>query len=151
MSASEPVPSNDLSAADRDNKRITTVAAFWEALAHVRRAAADKAVTVRETDKQSVLILRLSVVAALFFLCLPVFGPLGKYAIYCLSAADFCFLFALSIYVVNRFGILRVMSPRHALVCFQLMVGTSLFAMALAINAVFLLMIFLAGRHLMNH
>ncbi len=149
MSASDPLPSSEMPSADRDNKRISATAAFWEALAHVRKAAADKAVTVRETDKRSVQILRLSVLAALFFLCLPVFG-FGKYAIYCLSAADFCFLFALSIYVVNRFGILRVMSPRHALVCFQLMVGTSLFAMALAINGVFLLMIFLAGQHLMN-
>lgn len=163
MSASEPLqpsqpsqpsgsplePSLDGSASERDNKRIGQFAACIESLAHVRKAAADKAISIRETDKQSVRLLRGSVLVALIFLFLPLAG-LSKYAIICLTAADSFFLLALVIYIVGRFGILRVMSPRHALVCWQLMVGTSLFAMALAINAVFLLLITLAGQHLMN-
>ncbi|MBP6747776.1 hypothetical protein KA344_21285 [bacterium] len=163
MSASEPLqpsqpsqpsgsplePSVDGSASERDNKRIGQFAACLESLAHVRKAAADKAISIRETDKQSVRLLRGSVLVALIFLFLPLAG-LSKYAIFCLTAADSFFLLALVIYIVGRFGILRVMSPRHALVCWQLMVGTSLFAMALAINAVFLLLITLAGQHLMN-
>lgn len=160
MSASEPLqpsqPSGspleattDGSVSERDNKRIGQFAACLESLAHVRKAAADKAISIRETDKQSVRLLRGSVLVALIFLFLPLAG-LSKYAIICLTAADTFFLIALVIYIVGRFGILRVMSPRHALVCWQLMVGTSLFAMALAINAVFLLLITLAGQHLMN-
>lgn len=157
MSASEPLqpsqpsgePNSDGSTTERDNKRIGQFAACLESLAHVRKAAADKAISIRETDKQSVRLLRGSVLVALIFLFLPLAG-LSKYAIICLTAADSFFLLALVIYIVGRFGILRVMSPRHALVCWQLMVGTSLFAMALAINAVFLLLITLAGQHLMS-
>ncbi len=153
MSESEPQsghqsPSADIPA-ERGNKRIGVIAAFWESLAHVKQAANDKAVTVRETDKQSVRILRGSVVAALVFLFLPLAG-LGRYAIFCLLAADLFFLFALTIFIVGRFGILRVMSPRHALVCWQLMVGTSLFSMALAINGAFILVMVLAGQYLMK-
>jgi hypothetical protein len=155
MSASEPLqPSqsprepNADAVSERDNKRIGQFAACLESLAHVRKASADKAISIRETDKQSVRLLRGSVLVALIFLFLPLAG-LAKYAILCLAAADSFFLIALVIYIVGRFGILRVMSPRHALVCWQLMVGTSLFSMALAINAVFLLLIALAGQHLM--
>jgi hypothetical protein len=155
MSAIEPLqpsqsplePSAD-SVSERDNKRIGHFAAFLESLAHVEKASADKAISIRETDKQSVRLLRGSVLAALIFLFLPLAG-FAKYAIICLAAADSFFLIALVIYIVCRFGILRVMSPRHALVCWQLMVGTSLFAVALAINAVFLLLIVLVGQHMM--
>ncbi|MBP9090985.1 hypothetical protein KBI23_08145 [bacterium] len=159
MSASEPMqpsssptpcePNAEGSSSERDDKRIGPLAACLESLAHVRKASADKAIAIRETDKQSVRLLRGSVVAALIFLFLPLAG-LSKYAIICLTAADSFFLLALAIYIVGRFGILRVMSPRHALVCWQLMLGTSLFAMALAVNAVFLLLINLAGQHLMS-
>ena len=160
MSASEPLPPSqspqsqqpnaDSSIGERDNKRIGQFAACLESLAHVRKAAADKAISIRETDKQSVRLLRGSVLVALIFLFLPLAG-LAKYAIICLAFADTFFLIALVIYIVGRFGILRVMSPRHALVCWQLMVGTSLFAMALAINAVFLLLMVLAGQRLFGH
>ena len=159
MSASEPMPPSsssspsepkrDGSPTERDDKRIGPLAACLESLAHVRKAAADKAVSIRETDKQSVRLLRGSVLAALIFLFLPLAG-LSKYAIICLTVADSFFLLALAFYIVGRFGILRVMSPRHALVCWQLMIGTSLFAMALALNAVFLILIVLAGQHLMS-
>ncbi len=155
MSASEPLqpsqsplePNND-SVSERDNKRIGQFAACLESLAHVRKASGDKAISIRETDKQSVRLLRGSVLAALIFLFLPMAG-FAKYAILCLTAADSFFLIALVLYIVGRFGILRVMSPRHALVCWQLMVGTSLFAVALAINAVFIFLVVLAGQHFM--
>jgi hypothetical protein len=160
MSASEPMqpssssssiePNAEGSPSERDHKRIGPLAACLESLAHVRKASADKAIAIRETDKQSVHLLRGSVVAALIFLFLPLAG-FAKHAIICLIAADSFFLLALAIYIVGRFGILRVMSPRHALVCWQLMLGTSLFAIALSINAVFLLLINLAGQHLMSH
>ncbi|MFA6212145.1 MAG: hypothetical protein WC714_22075 [Candidatus Obscuribacterales bacterium] len=156
MSASEPLKpiesepnKSDTSTGEREYKRIGQFAACLESFAHIRKAAADKAISIRETDKQSVRLLRGSVLVALMFLFLPLAG-LSKYAIICLTAADTFFLIALIIYIVGRFGILRVMSPRHALVCWQLMVGTSLFAVALAINGVFLLMMYLALGHLLH-
>lgn len=160
MSASEPLNPSESSESpeitapssavgERDNKRISHLAACFESLAHVRRAAADKAISIRETDKQSVRLLRGAVLVALVFLFLPLAG-LAKYAIFCLVAADTSFLFALVIYIVGRFGILRVMSPRHALVCWQLMVGTSLFAVALAINFIFVFLMCLAAQHIMS-
>ncbi|CAN5386700.1 hypothetical protein BH11CYA1_BH11CYA1_21880 [soil metagenome] len=159
MSASEPLNPSESSEApeptavsspvgERDYKRVGQLAACLESFAHIRKAAADKAISIRETDKQSVRLLRGAVLVALVFLFLPLAG-LARYAIFCLAAADTSFLFALIIYIVGRFGILRVMSPRHALVCWQLMVGTSLFAVALAINFIFILLICLAAQHIM--
>jgi hypothetical protein len=132
-----------------EGKRIGVMAAFFESLAYVQAAAADKSISIRGTDKQSALILRISVVAALIFVVLPFFG-LMKYMLYLVGAADFCFLFALCLFIIGRFGIIRVMSPRHALVCWQLMVGTSMLAMALAINVVFFILLFFAGQFVVS-
>ncbi|HND07050.1 MAG TPA: hypothetical protein PL012_15290, partial [Candidatus Obscuribacter sp.] len=52
------------------------------------------------------------------------------------------------LFVVSRFGVLRVMSLRHALVCWQLMIGTSLLSVALAVNLVFVIVILIAGRYI---
>lgn len=128
-----------------DGKRISTMAAFWDALAYVNKASTDKSISIRGTDKQTALILRCAIVAALVFVVLPFFGMM-KQMLYFVGAADICFLFALCLFIIGRFGIIRVMSPRHALVCWQLMLGTCMLSMAIAINFVFLVLLFFAGQ-----
>ena len=145
MGAAESPESSELT----EGKRISDIAAFQEALAYVAAAARDKSVVIRATDKRTAQILRASVVASLLFLMLPFVG-LAKFTLWCVGVADLCFLFALILFIISRFGILRVMSLRHALVCWQLMVGTSLLSMAIAINLVFMLLLFVAGQFVVS-
>lgn len=120
-------------------KRLSAIAACKEALSHVASAARDKSVVIRETDKRTAQILRASVVASLLFLVLPFVG-LSKFTLWCVGAADLSFILAVFIFVISRFGILRAMSLRHALLCWQLMVGVSLLSMALAANLVLIVL-----------
>jgi hypothetical protein len=53
---------------------------------------------------------------------------LQKEAMLCYVLADLAFFLGVAIYVLNRIGILRFMSPRHALICWQLVCGSSLLA-----------------------
>jgi hypothetical protein len=113
---------------------------FLETLNYLDEARGDKSLQIRVGDKNTTVCLKSSVLLALIFLILPFVG-LGKYAAYCLSAADFFFAIALAAYIVGRFGILRAMSHRHALVCWQLMVGTCLMSVAISINVVFFIIL----------
>ncbi|MBN9395208.1 MAG: hypothetical protein J0H83_08185 [Candidatus Melainabacteria bacterium] len=121
--------------------RIGGLASFFEACKYLDEAKADKTVQVRAGDKHTALCLESSVVAALVFLVLPFLG-LSKYAAYCLSAADFFFTVALGAFIVGRFGILKAMNKRQALVTWQLMVGTCLMSFCIAINIAFVVVLF---------
>ncbi|HNA74070.1 MAG TPA: hypothetical protein PKW73_12055 [Candidatus Obscuribacter sp.] len=130
-----------------EGKRISNWAAFVESCAYVGKASRDPSIQVRAGDKLSATLLKGAIFGAFLFLAVPCFGP-KEGAIWCYLIADLLFFAATILFVVSRFGVLRVMSLRHALVCWQLMIGTSLLSVALAVNLVFVIVILIAGRYI---
>jgi hypothetical protein len=141
MTANEPSEPNGLpdSPGVAERKRISSLAASKEALAYIAMASREKSVVIRETDKRTAQILCASVVGSLLFLALPLFG-LAKFKLWCIGAADLSFILAVLLFIISRLGILRAMSMRHALLCWQLVVGASLLSMAITANLVLIIL-----------
>jgi len=65
----------------------------------------------------------------------------------CYLLADFMLLAAIVVFVVSRFGIIRAMAPRHALVSWHLMIGTGLLFLVIGFNLVaFIVLIMLRDK-----
>lgn len=134
-------------AATKEPKRVSTLSALGESWAYLRKAMKDESIQIRDTDKLTAKLLRLSILVAAGCVIVPFF-KLKELAFVFYGVADLLFLGSVLVFVISRFGILRVMSPRHALVCWHLMLGTSLLAVALALNILFLIVYSIAGRYL---
>ncbi|MCA0314099.1 MAG: hypothetical protein LCH63_09710 [Candidatus Melainabacteria bacterium] len=130
-----------------EGKRISNWAAFVESWNYVGKAMKDPSIQIRSGDKASAALLKGAIFGAFLFLAVPCFGPKSS-AIWCYLLADVLFFAAAFLFVVSRFGVLRVMSLRHALVCWQLMIGTSLLSVAMAVNLVFIIVVLVAGRYI---
>ncbi|MBX9695306.1 MAG: hypothetical protein K2Z81_23170, partial [Cyanobacteria bacterium] len=72
----------------------------------------------------------------------PHFG-FAAFALICYVTADLMLILGIAIFVVTRFGIIRAMEPRYALICWHLMVGTGLLALVLGFNIVAGLVLFI--------
>ncbi len=144
-----PRKDSDTVASAEDGKRVSNWVAFQESYAYVRKAVSDPTIQVRAGDKNSANILKGAIFGAFVFLAIPFFGP-KEYALLCYLVADLLFFAAVLLFVISRFGILRVMSMRHALVAWQLMIGTSLLSIVLAFNLVLVTVLILAGPYIMQ-
>ncbi len=132
-----------------ESKRISNWSAFQESYAYVRKASKEPSIQIRAGDRNSAKILKASIVGAFICLSIPFFGP-KELALWCYILADLLFFAAALLFVISRFGILRVMSMRHALVAWQLMIGTSLLSVVLAFNLVLIVVLILAGPYIMQ-
>jgi hypothetical protein len=136
-----------------EGKRVSNWKAFNESWAYVGKASKEPSIQIRAGDRSSAAILKGSILGAFLFLAVPFFCP-KELALWCYAFADLLFFAAATLFVISRFGILRVMSMRHALVCWQLMVGTSLLSAVVALNLVLIVVLILAGPYinqLMQH
>jgi len=120
--------------------------ALSESLAYVGKAMRDETIQIRDTDRLTSKLLKFSLLGACICVIVPFFH-LRQLAIVFYGLADLLFLSSVLVFVVSRFGILRVMTPRHALVCWHLMIGTSLLSIAIALNVIFIAVYAVAGRY----
>ena len=116
------------------------------ALRYVSSVSRDDEVKLRDTDRATSLWLLIVCLLAVLCLVLPQFaqtapGPLGwlfgfmaVQRMPLILAADVLIGIALLMYVANRFGIVTTLTPRQALLTWQLMLGSSLLGIFLAVN-----------------
>lgn len=129
------------------NKRAPIWVAFKESCAVLMKASRDKEIKLRNTDIATSNLVRVAI-ALSFVLIMTALVIVKHNGFYFLLVADMLCLAAIGVYVVSRFGILRAMNPHHALVCWQLMVGMSLFAVVATFNIVFVIISLLVGPYL---
>jgi hypothetical protein len=102
---------------------------------YIGKISRDKSLHFRASDKITSRLLIGSFILALCFAALP-FWEMNAIAAFAYVLADVLLLGAITVFVVSRFGIIRAMEPRHALVCWHLMVGTGLLALVIGFNVV---------------
>lgn len=102
---------------------------------YLSRISSDKSLTFRQSDTTTTNLLVFSLVGSLIFAVLPAFN-LSSVAAICYVIADILLVMAILGFVMSRFGVLRAMEPRYAMVCWHLMVGTGLLAMVIGFNIV---------------
>lgn len=101
-----------------------------ETIRYIEKAEKDKSLNVRTDDKRSVIFMTISFVIGIVFTVMYMLNPATRAVCIILALVADLFL-GLSIlwYVLLRFGVLRSVEQRHALLCWQLMLGAgALFA-----------------------
>lgn len=100
---------------------------------YVNSVTRDNEVKIRDTDRATSVALLIVCCAALIALILP-FEWLSQHRVPFVLASDVLVGVALLMYVANRFGIVTTLTPRQALLTWQLMLGSSLLGIFLAVN-----------------
>jgi hypothetical protein len=116
---------------------------------YLSRISTDKSLTFRQSDTTTTNLLVFSLVGALVFAVLPAFN-LSSVAAICYVIADVLLIMAILGFVMSRFGILRTMEPRYAMVCWHLMVGTGLLAMVIGFNIVIAIVLIVFQTQITN-
>lgn len=104
-------------------------------LDYIGTISRDKKLHFRSSDQLTSNLLIGSFILALGFATLPFF-EMNAIAAFAYILADALLFAAITVFVISRFGIIRAMEPRHALVCWHLMVGTGLLALVIGFNVV---------------
>lgn len=116
-------------------------------LDYIGTVSRDKKLHFRSHDQLTSKLLIGSFVLALGFAALPFF-EIYAVAAFAYVLADIMLFVAISVFVVSRFGIIRAMEPRHALVCWHLMVGTGLLALTIGFNVLAGVLLFMMRERL---
>ncbi len=104
-------------------------------LDYIGSISRDKKLHFRASDHLTSRLLIGAFILAMGFATLPFF-EMNAIAFFAYILADALLFCAITVFVVSRFGIIRAMEPRHALVCWHLMVGTGLLALVIGFNVV---------------
>lgn len=101
------------------------------ALRYVSSLSKDDDVRVRDSDRATAIALLLSSILTVLSLVLK---PLAPHRLALVLACDALVGLMLLFYVANRFGILNTLSPRQALLSWQLMMGAGFIGIFTTIN-----------------
>jgi len=101
------------------------------AFQYVSALKKDEEVRIRDSDRSSGLFLLLSCAITLLAMFIPGLAP-GRLPLMVLS--DVIVGVMLSIYMINRFGILSTMNKRQALLASQLLIGMAFLGVFIALN-----------------
>jgi len=113
----------------------------------IGKISRDKKLHFRSSDQLTSKLLIGSFLLAVGFATLPFF-EMNAIAAFAYVLADAMLMCAITVFVVSRFGIIRAMEPRHALVCWHLMVGTGLLALVIGFNVVATVVLFMMRERL---
>ncbi len=117
-------------------RSIFSVAA--ETIRYIERAEKDKTLHVRTDDKKSIICMALSfLIGIAFTIMFLVNKDLRALCIALALIADVLLGFSILWYVLLRFGVLRTVEPRHALLCWQLMLGAGVLFAFYTMNIAF--------------
>lgn len=144
------IVSNELKSdapAHRREDRRNWVQNVNETCEYIGKISRDKKLHFRSSDKVTTRLLIGAFLLAVGFAALPFF-EMNAVAAFAYVLADILLLGAIVVFVVSRFGIIRAMEPRHALVCWHLMVGTGLLALVIGFNVVATVVLFMMRERL---
>ncbi len=117
--------------ADQIIKRRSRWQSSLAAMRYIDGISKDHEVKLRDTDRATSLALLVVCV----FACLSMFLPqLSAHRLPLVGAADVLLGMTLMTHVANRFGIVTTLTPRQAVLVWQLMMGASLLGVFMAIN-----------------
>lgn len=109
-----------------------------ETIRYIERAEKDKTLHVRTNDKKSVVCMALSFLIGIGFTIMYMVNDSTRSICIALAlVADFLLGFSILWYVLLRFGVLRTVEPRHALLCWQLMLGAGVLFSFYTMNIAF--------------
>lgn len=131
-----------LVATHRREDRLNWMEGCNKTLTYLNRITRDKSLHFRSSDKITTRLLVGALIGALVFATFPYF-EMRTAAAFCYILADISLLGAILVFVISRFGIIRAMEPRHALVCWHLMVGTGLLALVIGFNLIACVVLFM--------
>jgi hypothetical protein len=131
--------------ADDITKRRSRWASSLASLRYIDSVSRDNEVTVRDTDRATGIWLLIICLITLLSLVVP---QLASHRIPFVFACDSLVGVSLLLYVANRFGIVTTLTPRQALLTWQLMLGSSLLGIFLAINLGLLIAVLVANNHI---
>jgi hypothetical protein len=130
--------SDAISPPDKTSKqenRSSLIEGCFKTLKYVSEVSENKNITYRESDKRTTQFLGIALVGAMIFAALPSL-QMPSLALVCYITADIFLVLAIAGFVLTRFGVIRAMEPRYALVTWHLMVGTGLLALTIGFNLV---------------
>lgn len=140
------IPAEGIAPTGRSTLRIVRDGIFKSAkrtLEFLDQSEKDKTVKVRVDDSRAMLFLGLGIVLVSIFCLMPVLSPAIPFhpALYPVFIGigligDLLLGVAVLWYVALRFGILRSLDPRYAILTFQLLLGTGILFTYLAVNTV---------------
>lgn len=109
-----------------------------ETIAYIEKAERDKTIHYRNNDKTSTIFLFLALLCAALFAFVLVISPENRYLCVALAlVSDFLFGMAILWFVLLRFGVIRTIEPRYALICWQLMLGAGVLFAFYTMNIAF--------------
>lgn len=117
---------------------------FWQAarstLSYVMRCEKDKTVKIRVDDRRSIQAVAATIVLLVLSVAVvAVDKELRPLATVMGATADLLCGLAAFWYTLLRFGVLRALDPRYAVLCFQFAVGLGIIFAYVAVNAVLVL------------
>jgi hypothetical protein len=141
---------------------------MWQSTAEtfefIKEAFSDKSVVLRDEDKFSSRVLSIFLLVGVLALCMAAyqqdwnwlkarlgaggFTPFRPINLVVLGAVDLLYFLPLCWFVAHRLGILRTMSPRHALICVQLMIGASILTALICVNIAVVVLLICLGNHM---
>lgn len=117
--------------ADQIVKRRSRWQSSLAAIRYIDGISKDNEVKLRDTDRATSLAL----LVVCIFACLSMFLPqLSAHRVPLVGAADVLLGCTLLTHVANRLGIVTTLTPRQAVLVWQLMMGASLIGVFMAIN-----------------
>lgn len=144
--------------------RHSTWQSTTETFEFMKEALSDKSVVLRDEDKFSSKVLSMFLFVGLAALCLAAyeqdwtwlrarlgaggFTPFRPVNLVVLGAVDVLYFLPLCWFVARRLGILRTMSRRHALICCQLMIGTSILTALVCVNIAVVILLICLGNNM---
>jgi hypothetical protein len=130
--AGEPSPEQTLQMSAGDIiKRRSRWQSSLAALRYIDTISKDNEVQLRDTDRATSLALLVVCVVAFVSLLIPQLEP---HRLPLVLSADVLVGVGLMMYVSNRFGIVTTLTPRQAILVWQLMLGASLLGIFLCLN-----------------
>jgi hypothetical protein len=116
---------------DSAEGRRSRWATSLDALRYVNSLSRDDYVKVRESDRATSILLLIGSILTVISL---VFKPLAAHRLSLVLFCDVLVFFTLLFYVANRFGIVRTLTPRQALLTWQLIMGGIFLGIFITIN-----------------
>ncbi|MBK9145411.1 MAG: hypothetical protein IPM23_23300 [Candidatus Melainabacteria bacterium] len=115
--------------------RSNFIEGFSKTVTYIKESSADKSLTFRESDKLTLkLLIWALILSAVFVILLLASVRIPSLSAFFYIMADIMLFSAILGFTLTRFGIIRAMEPRYAVVTYHLMVGTGLLGITIVFN-----------------
>jgi hypothetical protein len=116
-----------------------------DAMAYVQKISKSEDINIRNTDRITSIILLVSSILAILSMVL---APISDFRPLAITMCDILFGVTLIVYSTNRFGILTALTPRQALITWELVVAAGFMGTYLTLNfGAIIALYFARGTH----